>query len=100
MTRSLRKLAFGAALLMLAGYGWVAVKVYLSRADPERFSAPDGPFSWVLGPPASALNEAAERHMREGVAGLQDPEVAPEGRFPAYRVHLKAAEALLVRSLN
>lgn len=90
-----------AGLAGLVVYAWLAVQVYLAQRDPEAFLKTwTGTYSWILGPPPSALNRAAEERIREGLDALNDGAKAPQERLETYRAQLRRAEALLVRSLR
>ena len=84
----------------LAAFGWLAVQVYSSQADPERFGGDDAALNRLLGPPAPALEQAAVQHLEQGLALLNDTSLPPSERIRLYRERLGAAETLLVRSLR
>ena len=84
----------------LGVFAWLSVQVYLSKRDPESFRAWDGPYAWIIGPPASSLFAAAEDHIRQGLEVLNDTTRPGPDRMRVYREHLGAAERLLVRSLR
>ena len=87
-------------LLALGVYAWLAVQVYRAQRDPEHFEAWDGPYAWIVGPSGKSLEAAAEHHIDQGLAVLNNTATLPAERLEAYRAHLKSTEALLVRSLR
>ena len=95
-----RRVFLGVGLVGLGLYAWLAVQVYRARVDPETFGAGRDGYGWILGPPADALNEAADRHIDNGVEILSDTALSPAERINRFHEHLRRAEALLVRSLR
>jgi len=91
-----------AALLAVAllVFVWLAVQVYRSKRDPENFRAWSGPFAWIVGPPARALEEAAHERMEAGLEFLEDSSRPAPERIGLYHEELRRAEALLIRSLR
>ena len=99
-TRLVRVSLAPLAALGLALFVWLSVEVYLSKSDPESYRAWDGPYAWIVGPPAAELEEAAQAHIQAGLALLNDTSLPPTERIDLYRKKLERAEALLVRSLR
>jgi tetratricopeptide (TPR) repeat protein len=89
-----------AAAVGLIVFVWLSVQVYRSKQDPENFRAWDGPYAWIVGPPARSLEAAAREHMQTGLASLEDRSLPAPERIRLYREELQRAEALLVRSLR
>ena len=67
-TRLLRASLVPIAALGLALFVWLSVQVYRSKMDPEGFRAWDGKYSWIVGPPAAELADAAHVQVQEGLA--------------------------------
>jgi tetratricopeptide (TPR) repeat protein len=88
------------AAVGLALFVWLSVQVYRSKKDPENFRAWNGPYAWIVGPPAKSLEAAARERMEAGLASLEDKSLPAPERIRLYRDELKRAEALLVRSLR
>ncbi len=99
-TRLVRLLLAPLAAFGLAVFVWLSVQVYLSKTDPESYRAWDGPYAWIIGPPAAELEEAARAHIQAGREVLNDTSLPPAQRIGRFRERLERAEALLVRSLR
>ncbi len=99
-TRLVRVSLVPLAALGLAVFVWLSVQVYLSKTDPESYRAWDGPYAWIIGPPAAELEQAAQAHIQAGQEILNDTSRPPSERIGLYREKLERAEALLVRSLR
>jgi tetratricopeptide (TPR) repeat protein len=94
-----------AALALLAAVGlvlfvWLSVQVYRSKKDPESFRAWDGPYAWIVGPPAKSLTAAASDRVQAGLESLEDTSRPAPERIRLYRAELERAEKLLIRSLR
>ncbi len=99
-TRLLRASLVPIAALGLVLFVWLSVQVYRSKMDPEGFRAWDGKYSWIVGPPAAELADAAHVQVQEGLAILDDTSRPASERIGLYKEKLKRAEALLIRSLR
>lgn len=95
MSRRLRWLGLLAAWSALVVFGWLSWQVFDSGGAPEAYEGP-----WTVGPPAQALNDAAEQHLAAGLESLRDPERPIVERISAYEQELRAAETLLAQSLR
>ncbi len=98
--RATRLVGLSFAALGLAVFVWLSVQVYWSKTDPENYRAWDGPYAWIIGPPAAELEQAAQAHIQAGLEVLNDTSRPPSERIDLYREKLGRAEALLVRALR
>ena len=89
-----RGFVFGAGLLCLGVYSWLAVGFQSAQFHPESKPTPTNGFQNAT---ASALEGAADVHLRVGVAALNNTDLPPAERLATYREDLKIAEALLLR---
>jgi tetratricopeptide (TPR) repeat protein len=65
--------------------------------------APEGALgtaAWAIGPPADALEKAAERRAASALAALLDPERSSDERLQVWHEELRVAERLLLLSLR
>jgi tetratricopeptide (TPR) repeat protein len=92
-------LALGAAAGLVV-FVWLSIQVYRSKQDPENFRAWDGPYAWIVGPPAKSLTAAAHDRMEAGLELLEDTSRPAPERIRLYRAELERAEDLLIRSLR
>lgn len=82
------------ALTILA---WVALRAYDARRAPDVLA--DSYLARITGSPGSVLSKAALRQLELGLEALNDKAAPSRERIEGYRDRLRAAEALLVRSL-
>jgi tetratricopeptide (TPR) repeat protein len=95
-----RRIAAILGTVVLAVVAALAVFVYRAETDPERYLESGPWLPWIAGPPPTALNDAADRHIEDGLAVLGDFSLPASQRIAQYREHLVAAEKLLERSLR
>jgi len=95
-----RRVLIASGVLVVGGFAWLSIQVYLSKADPESFAARSGSYAWIVGPPSEELNEAARLYLENGLRDLSDGSREAADRIESYRESLAAADGLLVRSLR
>jgi len=78
----------------LGAYALAALGAHRARVAPERSS-----LTGALGPAGHVLEAAADRRIEYGLAQLDDSLWPPAERFEVFLGEMRAAEALLARSL-
>jgi tetratricopeptide (TPR) repeat protein len=98
--KPVRAIGLALALGALVALGALATRVHRTRTAPELFLAAPGSPGWIVGPPAGALEGAAERHIAAAAAELNDTSQPSAERLQGLRRELEHAERLLVGAVR